>query len=65
MKATLKALYCFLLTLSLTVFSSGLAWAGESLYQYSTIDALLAGLYDGGADHQGNLCFREISALGH
>ncbi|WP_319541192.1 acetolactate decarboxylase [uncultured Pseudodesulfovibrio sp.] len=47
MKATLKALYCFLLTLSLTVFSSGLAWAGESLYQYSTIDALLAGLYDG------------------
>jgi len=47
MTTMLKRLYSLLLLLALTTFSGGLATAGDSLYQYSTIDALLAGLYDG------------------
>lgn len=63
MKTTLKHLYCLLLLLTLTTFSSGLAVAGDSLYQYSTIDALLAGLYDGELTIK-NLMFQGDFGLG-
>ncbi|WP_239057847.1 acetolactate decarboxylase [Pseudodesulfovibrio sp. JC047] len=42
-----QTLYALLLFLVLTPFSHGFAHAGDDLFQYSTIDALLAGLYDG------------------
>nr|WP_321260472.1 acetolactate decarboxylase [uncultured Pseudodesulfovibrio sp.] len=63
MKTTLKHLYSLLLLLTLTTFSSGLAVAGDSLYQYSTIDALLAGLYDGELTIK-NLMFQGDFGLG-
>lgn len=54
-----QVLRAFLLTVGLCcVLSPFTAMAGETLYQYSTIDALLAGLYDG------NLTMKDLKFRG-
>lgn len=67
MKTTTK-ISMFLLTLCMTIALAVGAQAGDTIYQYSTIDALLAGLYDGEMTieqlkHQGDFGLGTLNGL--
>lgn len=60
---SVKTLLGLFLSLCLTTLLTTGAWAGDTVFQYSTIDALLGGLYDGEMDLQ-NLKYQGDFGLG-